>query len=347
MKILKYILITILVIAGLFGIFLIYSTIDDYQPPESEVILDNQQAGPLTDSDFTAVTWNLGYGGLDSSMDFFYDGGKQVRPSREQAKKNVEGILKQLKTFGNPDFINLQEVDKSSKRSYRIDMVKKIADLFSGWSSSFGMNYKVDFVPLPPRAPMGKVRSGIQSLSKATPHLVTRFSFPGNYSWPVKLFMLDRCFLESRYWLNDGKELVVINTHNSAYDDGSLRKQQMEYLKDHLIGEYEKGNYVVVGGDWNQTPAGFEPQFAYDVFDSDNLTYIPGGYPAGDWKWAFDPTIPSNRRVITPYKRGTTPTTVIDCFLVSPNITVEDVHGLDLGFEYSDHQPVFFTFRIQ
>ena len=46
--------------------------------------------------------------------------------------------------------------------------------------------------------------------------------------------MLDRCFLVNRYPVSNGNELLMINTHNSAYDDGSLRKQQMDFLKDFL-----------------------------------------------------------------------------------------------------------------
>ena len=35
----------------------------------------------------------------------------------------------------------------------------------------------------------------------------------------------------------------------------------MEYLKKMLELEYSQGNYIVVGGDWNQCP----PGFAYDA----------------------------------------------------------------------------------
>ena len=66
--------------------------------------------------------------------------------------------------------------------------------------------------------------------------------------------MLDRCFLLSRLALPDGKELVLINTHNEAFDDGSQRNQQMAVLKELMLKEYEKGNYVITGGDWNLNP---------------------------------------------------------------------------------------------
>jgi endonuclease/exonuclease/phosphatase family metal-dependent hydrolase len=280
-------------------------------------------------------------------MDFFYDGGEQVRPAEEGVHRNLEEIMAQLETYRNHDFLLLQEVDKRSKRSYRNNMVKMIDTLLINHHSVFGRNYDVAFVPLPPTRPMGKVTSGLQTLSAYLPAQVTRHSFPGNYSWPMSVFMLDRCFLVNRYPLPGEKELVVINTHNSAYDDGSLRQQQMDFLKALLIEEYDRGNYVVAGGDWNQSPAGFDPEFPHDLFDTENLTYIEEGYPDAGWTWAYDPAVPTNRRVLTPYSRGASPTTVIDFFLLSPNVELTGIRGEDLEFAWSDHQPVLMNFKLR
>ena len=347
MRLLKYLLWLIIGLAGLFLIFLTYSTIDNYTPPPEEIVFTSEQQKPISDSVFSMVTWNIGYAGLDNSMDFFYDGGKNVRPEKEAVQRNLENILQTLDMFKGYDFILLQEVDIRSKRSYRADMVEKIAGIFQGYSSMFGKNYDVAFVPLPLKEPMGKVVSGIQTLSQQAPAEAVRHSFPGNYAWPTSLFMLDRCFLVSRHPLAAGKELVVINTHNSAYDDGSLRQQQMDYMKDFLIAEYAEGNYVVAGGDWNQCPAGFVPAFNGEVFDRDALTFIEEGYPAASWTWAYDAAIPTNRRVMIPYSRGETPTTVIDFFLLSPNIELITTSGIDLEFASSDHHPVIMNFKLQ
>jgi endonuclease/exonuclease/phosphatase family metal-dependent hydrolase len=346
MRILKYLLWLVVGLAGLFIVFLAYATLDNYTPPPEEVVFAREQQNPLSDSVFTMVIWNLGYAGLDSSMDFFYDGGEKVRPGKEEANRNLKNIMQTLEIFKGYDFILLQEVDKKSKRSYRTNMVAQIATSFKNYHSSFGKNYDVAFVPLPPTEPMGKVVSGLQTLSKHLPAEVVRHSFPGNYAWPTSLFMLDRCFMVNRYPLINGKELVVINTHNSAYDDGSLRQQQMAYLKGFLLDEYAAGNYVVVGGDWNQSPAGLVPAFPNDVFDKDDLTYIEEGYPDTAWTWAYDAYIPTNRRVMIPYTRGETPTTVIDFFLLSPNIELVTVTGIDLQFAWSDHHPVIMNFKL-
>jgi exonuclease III len=183
------------------------------------------------------------------------------------------------------------------------------------------------------------------TISKYVPSKVIRYSFPGNYSWPVRLFFLDRCFLVNRYTLANEKELIVINTHNSAYDDGSLRNKQMEYLKIFLKSEYEKGNYIIVGGDWNQCPPNFNTLFNGDLMDFELKKDIPYDF-LPKWTWAYDNTLPTNRRVDVPYIKGKTLTTVIDFYLLSPNIKKISIKNIDLGFENSDHNPVSITIKL-
>ncbi|MCK5694811.1 MAG: hypothetical protein KAI08_18220 [Bacteroidales bacterium] len=347
MKIIRPLLYLLLILVGAFLMFLLYATIDDYRPHELTAQSTECEPHIISNSlQIELLIWNIGYAGLDASMDFFYDGGEQMRPSKEGVLSNMEGITNTLAPYIGFDFILLQEVDQDSKRSYHINEFQEINDQFKGYYSSFGMNYNVGFVPIPLTEPMGKVQSGLMTLSLHCPVSLERHSFPGNYSWPMKLFMLDRCFLINRYQLSNQKELLIINTHNSAYDDGSLRAQQMSYLSDFLLSEYEKGNYIIVGGDWNQTPYGLEPELPSHRFDTENLTYVEQDYPAPGWLWAYDVSMPTNRRLAQPYDQTSTPTTIIDCFLTSPNIQIEHVNTIDLGFQYSDHQPVELKARL-
>ena len=341
MKFVKWILYILLIPILLFAFFLVYSSITNYSPKEQTVEVENSNVPEISDTiSLSFVTWNIGYAGLDKSMDFFYDGGENVRPKKDQSFNNLKGILATLKNFQDFDFVLLQEVDKNSKRSYGHNQLETIGHHFKDYNSSFGTNYKVKFVPIPPSDPMGKVESGVVTLSKSQAEKSIRYSFPGNYSWPMSLFMLDRCFLVNTYPLVNGKKLIVINTHNSAYDDGSLRRQQMDFMKSILLDFYDEGNYVIAGGDWNQCPYNFEPMFDGEVFDTELLAFIDKDYPKDDWKWAYDSTLPTNRRVKIPYEKGKTQVTLIDFFLVSPNVIIEEVKGMNLGFEFTDHQPV-------
>ena len=347
MRIIRTLIYILLVPAAAFLLFLLYASVDDYKPEERTSLLEDGGAYPLSDSSLISLLiWNIGYAGLDASMDFFYDGGAQMRPSQEGVNENLEGIKSTLGPFKTYDFVLLQEVDISSKRSYHINQVEAIGEEFQPYEAFTGINYKVFFVPIPVSNPMGKVESGLLSLTRHTPARVDRYSFPGNYSWPMSLFMLDRCFLVQRHPLSDGHELLIINTHNSAYDDGSLRRQQMSYLRDFLLNEYRKGSYLIVGGDWNQTPFGFSPELPSHRFDTINLTYVEKDFPEPGWTWAFDPDLPTNRRVDVPYNKATSLTTVIDYFLLSPNIGIEEVETIDTDFQYTDHQPVRLQARL-
>jgi hypothetical protein len=104
---------------------------------------------------------------------------------------------------------------------------------------------------------------------------------------------------------------------------------------------------VVVGGDWNLNPLGFDPGLftTGDVGMRIKPAIEPDFLPKS-WKWAFNPAIPTNRSVDQPYERGITTTTIIDFFVVSPNIDVLEIGTEDLGFQWSDHQPVRMRFML-
>ena len=347
MRILRIVLYVLLLPVGAFLLFLLYASVNDFKPEEKINLYTSDTPKSLSDSsELNVLIWNIGYAGLDASMDFFYDGGEQMRPSREGVDRNLKEIRYALEAYKAYDFILLQEVDVNSKRSYHTNQVEALAEEFPAYQTYTGINYKVFLVPIPLSNPMGQVESGLFSLTKHTPTRVDRYSFPGNYSWPMSLFMLDRCFLVQRHPLSNGHDLLIINTHNSAYDDGSLRKQQMTFLKKFLLNEYKQGNYLIVGGDWNQTPNGFKPELPSHLFDTVNLTFVEKDFPEPGWNWAFDPTLPTNRRVSVPYNRSTSLTTVIDYFLLSPNISIEEVKTIDTDFQFSDHQAVRLQARL-
>ena len=64
--------------------------------------------------------------------------------------------------------------------------------------------------------------------------------------------------------------------------------------------------------------------------------------PAG-FSFAFDLSAPTCRLLNQPYDPADTVNTqyyVIDGFILSPNVELESVETLSLGFENSDHNPV-------
>ena len=132
-------------VVAIFLVFLLTAVITDYRPTEREVLQDcsglsSGAAEALPDS-ISILCWNIGYGGLGDDMDFFYDGGTQVRTSRERTLANIDGIIEEIRRH-SPDIILLQEVDECSRRTYRINEVKMLQEAFSDYHIYLAYNYK-------------------------------------------------------------------------------------------------------------------------------------------------------------------------------------------------------------
>jgi len=307
----------------------------------SPLKIENQSNKIITDStEISFVSWNIGYSGLGKEMDFFYEEGEMVRPTKKLNKKYFAGIAEFVLENKETDFFLFQEVDLDSKRSFHFNQYESIGNLLTSHSSVFANNYKSWYVPIPLTKPMGKVSSGMATFSKFKPIESNRISTPGSHDWPTRLFMLKRCLIVSKYKLENGKNLVVINIHNSAFsDEDELRKKELALLKDLLLEEYEKGNSVIAGGDWNQNPATMK-EFDFKKYIGRKNWPIEAGFLPANWNWVYDASLPTNRSVNIPFDKSKTETTLIDFFVTSPNIEVLEVKTIDLEFEHSDHLPV-------
>ncbi len=323
-------------------------TVTEYKPEAVETV---QVSGLATDAlnqrEFTVLSWNLGYCALGEESDFFMDGGKEVRPdSVNLVTKNRIGAEKWIAQIG-ADFTLLQEVDSDSGRSYGVDEVSLFRASWPNWDSAYALNYSCDFVPYP-LPPLGKVHAGLLSFNSFDVREARRISLPCPFSWPMRAVNLKRCLLVERIPIEGSeRELVLVNLHLEAYDDGEGKKAQTEQLLRLLNEEYAKGNYVVAGGDWNQAFPG-----TLDAYPIHVKTWVPDVLdPAdvGDWSFAFDASVPTCRLLNQPYDPADTENTqyyVIDGFLVSPNLEVSAVETVDQGFAFSDHNPVLLTVSL-
>lgn len=296
------------------------------------------------------TTWNIGYGGLGEESDFFMDGGKTAIPeSNAVVEKNLEGIKKYLKKIKS-DIVFIQEVDGYSKRSYQINELKIMKKIFKRYNSLFALNFKSPYIPYPFFEPLGKVESGIATFSKIRVKNGVRYQLPGEYGWPEKLFQMKRCILLTKIEsVTEKKDWVIINIHLSAFDDGSMRKEEMQFIKRRMVEEYKAGNYVIVGGDWNQMfPEIKKETFAPYTTSEKDLFWVKkmdtSWKPEG-WQWVFDKSQATVRSNEKSYRENENFRTTIDGFLISPNVEVVDVKTDDLRFKFSDHNPVTAHFR--
>ncbi len=329
--------ITVAMFAGFIG----YVSLTDYRPLPIESAEFEGPALPDSLKDTLSVlTWNIGYAGLSAHEDFFFDGGDGVRAHRDTVLSNLQAIQGFL-SRSSDDFIFVQEIDLSSKRSYYIPQMDSLRHTLQDYGSSFALNYHSRFVPQPVLNPMGRVKAGLASFGKYRPTSSQRFALAPDADWPVGLFMLDRCFLTWRFPLTEDKDLVLINVHLSAYDDGTVKQQQLDTLGAFLLSLQNEGHLVVAGGDWNMFPTGYQPKLP----ESSHLTPkgAPGDYPAPGWRW-IHPGVTTNRWLDEPYTRGKTTENILDYFLISPGIDVIKIECIDLQFRHSDHQPVRLVF---
>ena len=341
-KLLKVLLVLLLVIVVAFGGLLGFLTVTEFKPAPVEVLQiksASDAASVLSGEDIRIVSWNIGYAGLGKHQDFFMDGGTKSKPGDPDAVYSyLRGIAASLDEV-SPDLVLLQEVDTDSSRTYGVDETVPLAKDFS----VHALNYSCPFVPIP-LPPMGKVHSGLFTTSNCRIDSAERISLPCPFSWPLSTANLKRCLLVSHIPLDGSEhELVLVNLHLEAYDDGEGKIAQTRQLMDYLQAEYEKGNYVIAGGDFNQIfPGGLEvwPNTHPELWSPGILeeASLPEGF-----SYVFDLETPTCRLLNQPYDPSDTVNTqyyVIDGFIVSPNVTVSSVETLDLGFENSDHNPV-------
>ena len=343
-KVLKAIMWVLITLILVFVGFLLFITIVDYSPDKIESLSKNEKAvAPLKLDTLKLISWNIGYAGLGAEMDFFYDEGEKVRPTKEMGRKYLNGIKQFISQTDSIDFWLFQEVDFKSRRSHYFDEVEEIIAIKPGSESVFAKNYDVPFVPVPLYEPLGYVKGGMISFSEFPFTEGTRYAYPLIASWPNKLFLLDRCFILTRFPLATGKDLVVLNTHNSAYVyDSVLRIKELNIIKEKMMEEYEKGNYVIAGGDWNANPPNFKPTGNYNGhrFVPSAVTMNENTFP-GNWIWAYDASAPTNRQNYKSFVKGENGTTILDYFILSPNVELLQATSIDLEFENSDHNPVF------
>lgn len=323
-------------------------TVTEYKPDAVEDLAIDGAAGdaPAVGDRVDVLCWNIGFGGLGDNADFFMDGGTMVKPStKERVTENLAAIGDFL-ADEQADIVMLQEVDEKSTHSYYMDeravLAKSLAAGGLSYEHSLAYNYKTLFVPYP-LPPIGREQAGQVTFSAYPVEAAARVSLPCPFSYPVRLANLKRCLLVSRIPLADSeKELVVVNLHLEAYDDGEGKREQTRMLAQILREEADKGNYVIAGGDFNQSLDSVDLS-AYPV-QKEGL-WEPGMIETGafeDLQCLMDVRVPSCRSLDRPYDAADAAFQyyVLDGFLLSENLAVERFETVDLGFVNSDHNPV-------
>ncbi len=347
-------LLILLAVVILFGVL----TVTEYKPEDVEPMeIDGGCSKILSDGDYpgtvslTIMTWNVGYGALGENADFFMDGGSHViTATADEVEENLDFCMSVVEEV-DPDVIFFQEVDTDAKRSHGIDEEQIFLDGLSGYQETFAYNYKTLYVPYP-LPTIGRVNAGIMTLSRFEMTAADRIQLPCPFSYPVRLCNLKRCLLVSRIPIEGSdKELVLVNLHLEAYDDGEGKAAQTAMLSAILEEEAEAGNYVIAGGDFNQVFSDVDTSM-YPVMNEDMWTAGEVDVAAfdGSLQFVMDNSTPTCRSLDQPYAGSDKENFqyyMIDGFIVSSNLQIEVVETIDTGFEATDHNPVVMTVTLQ
>lgn len=346
--------------------YVVYLNVN-YTRIEDGIEVPNEGAEPKTAAlakgvTYTALTYNVGFGAYTPDFSFFMEEGTMkdgtptqrehgVAASKESVLACTQGDIATIVAAtddGAPDLVLLQEVDRDSTRSHHVDQCQAFREALPTYGAFYAENFHCGYLLYPFPEFHGSVHGGLLTLSDVQGSAVRR-SYPIDESFPARFFDLDRCFLVQRVAVEDGHELVVINSHMSAYDEGGvIRAQQMALVMGVLREEAAKGNYVIAGGDWNHALCDSQELYASEQAVPEWISTFDGSeLPEG-----FSVVRPDNLEEVAtcrgsdlPYVEGVSYRVTCDGFIVSSNVQAVAT-TIDAGYATSDHNPVLLTFTL-
>lgn len=308
----------------------------EVRPPDQPL----QQAGPH----LRIVTWNIGYGALGQDADVYIDGGNSLRAlSKDQIIAASKAIAETLSRTSS-DLICIQEMARASFLTRNVGVRQMIDAALPGYDRYFWGDLKT--VMLPRRLGISngmatycaKVSNqcDIIELPDATAHMLGFIKKP--YVGLVNRLPI----------LGTDKAWVVINIHLPFFSTTQAdRTAQLAHLFATAKSEYEKGNYVVIAGDWNTRLCSTSFDHTTDPKFLTIYTDFPEDLMPSGWQIHTDCNVPTVRSVNAAFQKGETYTTIFDGFVVSPNVSASSVQTHDLDFAHADHQPVEAKFVIR
>jgi endonuclease/exonuclease/phosphatase family metal-dependent hydrolase len=297
----------------------------------------NEGEAPAAPDTLNLMIWNLGYGGLGAGSNFIADGGTSYfPPSREAVHTNVDGIERTIRAnAAQVDVFLFQEIARGGPVNFWTDLRGRVDKTLAARQHIFFADFKTRLMPWPLAMTHGQAI--YSNFAVENSEVV---ALPAE---DASIFGVKRRYASvvTRLPMEGGGQWVVASVHLAAFDpDAAVRTRQLRELLAWAQREYESGNHVVLGGDWNFQLA--ETNFPHTTDERFLFWLFPfpqDALPEG-WHIAADATIPSVRTNHQAYVPGDNYTTTIDGFIVSPNVEIRSVSGTDLGFAHSDHQPV-------
>lgn len=208
----------------------------------------NQSPIPPDQKIFTLMTFNIGY--LSGTYN-----NRPIKTKKSLFENNLNTFTRLLEQI-QPDFIQFQEIDFASHRSYFIDQFREIAEKAGFGFGARAINWDKRYVPFPfgfPSVHFGKILSG-QAILSRNPILYTEritLEKPKSNTFIYNAFYLDRLAQVVKIKINN-HILVIINAHLEAFNTQTRKKQARAVLD--IYHKYNKEFPVILCGDFNTIP---------------------------------------------------------------------------------------------
>ena len=326
------------------------------EPQQSAAFSSAQHAPSLVKGQAVKVlNWNVQFMAGNANNQFFFDDGSDDWPAEAVLLSTIEAVAKLVESE-DPDVILLQEVDDGAGRTYFQDqlglLLERLPNTYLAQANAF--YWQADFLPLP--ALWGPVGMKLSIISKYKIVAAQRYALAAisSQNWIERQFQPRRAILHVELESADGRSFHVLNTHFSAFAQGTdTMSKQVEQVIDLMEGFEVRGEQAVIGGDFNLIPS----KAAYEnLAASDQLYYNPReselksmlerfesvpswadmkGAQSAEWH-----THSSNHNV------DKTPSKTLDYFFMTRGVKATDSRVRDdkLALPISDHMPVIARF---
>ncbi|PCJ75142.1 MAG: hypothetical protein COA53_07460 [Rhodobacteraceae bacterium] len=312
-------------------------------PVYGELDVLGDAALPTAGNQISVTTWNIGYGALGADADFVADGGKHMRAlDAGEIAQAVQAIGVETGNF-DAQFLLFQELANASVLTRGVPVRTAIEGNLTGYSAVYWEDLGIN-APKP-----YDISHGMGVYARADTDVTRAYELPqepGYFFLGIKRYYA--AIVTEIPIRGTDRKWVLVNLHLSAFDDGAnVRRAQVEAVFEFAKSEYDKGNYVVLGGDWNMRISDVEFPHTTAKADLFWIYDFPQDLLPEGWRFGVDERTPTVRTLHKPYVEGENYTTIIDGFAYSPNVRLQRITTTDFGFENSDHHPVTAEFSVR
>lgn len=292
---------------------------------------------------FSVLVWNVQFCAGRHAL-FFYDGGEAVHVPAEHTLQTLSAIAKALQDL-SADIVLLQEVDRDSDRTGRIDQHLELLRRVPYPCHTSTPYFRNRYVPHPSHQHLGRVDMHLSIFSRFALRRAQRHPLPAlRESWLRRQFNLRRAILSVELPVEDGRVLQLLDTHLSAFShgDGTL-PEQVRAVAERMAEAERQGRQAIVGGDFNALPPGDDPA----RLGPDAALYRDEGWPLAELFERWQSAVPLEAHQDEPERWRTwlphgsdTPDRALDHLFTTRGLEILDTTVASGLHDLSDHLPL-------